>query len=257
MPRVTTGLLNGRDGMRHAFFTRAGGVSGSIYASNNCGFGSRDDPAAVAENRARCARKLEVDADQLLTLSQVHSTEVVTVERPWTRGAAPQADAMVTRTPGVALGILTADCAPVLLADTTARVIGAAHAGWRGALGGIIAATVAAMAELGAEPGRIAAAIGPAIGRQSYEVSADFPAPFLAQDRTNAEFFFPALGADKQLFDLKGYVFARLMAAGVRDVVVMPNDTCTDIQRFFSYRRACQRGETDYGRLLSAITLEG
>jgi polyphenol oxidase len=257
MPRVTTGLLNGRDGVRHAFFTRAGGVSGSIYASNNCGFGSRDDPAAVAENRARCARKLEVDADHLLTLAQVHSTEVVTVERPWANGAAPQADAMVSRSSGLALGILTADCAPVLLADTTARVIGAAHAGWRGALGGIIAATVAAMCELGAEPGRIAAAIGPAIGRQSYEVGAEFPRPFLAQDAVNAEFFFPAAAPDKQLFDLKGYVAAQLMAAGVHDLVVMPNDTCADSLRFFSYRRACQRGEDDYGRLLSAITLEG
>lgn len=257
MPRVTTGLLNGRDGVRHAFFTRNGGVSGSIYASNNCGFGSRDDPAAVAENRARCARKLEVDPERLATLSQIHSIEVVTVEAAWAHGAAPQADAMVTRTPGIALGILTADCAPVLLADTTARVIGAAHAGWKGALGGIIAATVTAMCELGAEPGRIAAAIGPAIGRQSYEVSADFPAPFLAQDSVNAEYFFPASTPGKRLFDLKGYVASRLEAAGVHDVVAMPNDTCADSQRFFSYRRACQRGEDDYGRLLSAITLEG
>jgi YfiH family protein len=256
MSRVTTGLLNGRDGVRHAFFTRIGGVSGSIYASNNCGFGSRDDPAAVAENRARCARKLDVDAERLTTLSQVHSTAVVTVEMPWERGAAPEADAMVTRQPGLALGILTADCAPVLLADTTTRVIGAAHAGWKGALGGIIAATVAAMCELGAEPGRIAAAIGPAIGRQSYEVSAEFPAPFLAQDPANADFFFPATTPSKRLFDLKGYVAAQLMACGVHDFVAMPNDTCADSQRFFSYRRACQRGENDYGRLLSAITLE-
>lgn len=257
MPRVTTGLLNGRDGVRHAFFTRKGGVSGGIYATNNCGFGSRDDPAAVAENRARCARKLDVEPDNLLTLAQVHSGRVVRVEQPWTRSAFPEADAMVTRQPGIALGILSADCAPVLLADTAAQVIGAAHAGWKGALGGIVAATVEAMCELGAEPGRIAAAIGPAIGRQSYEVGAEFPRPFLEQDPGNAAFFFPAAHPDKQLFDLKGYVAAQLTHAGVNDFVVMPNDTCADAVRFFSYRRACQRGESDYGRLLSAIALEG
>lgn len=256
MPRVTTGLLNGRDGVRHAFFTRNGGVSAGIYASNNCGFGSHDDPAAVAENRARCARKIEVETGNLLTLGQVHSARVVRVEEPWTRSTSPEADAMVTRRPGIALGILSADCAPVLLADTTARVIGAAHAGWKGALGGVIAATVEAMCELGAEPGRIAAAIGPAIGRQSYEVGSDFPRPFLDQDPGNAAFFFPAASPDKQLFDLKGYVAAQLTRAGVHDFVAMPNDTCADASRFFSYRRACRRGEDDYGRLLSAITLE-
>jgi YfiH family protein len=256
MPRVTTGLLNGRDGVRHAFFTRNGGVSEGIYASNNCGFGSRDDPAAVAENRARCARKLEVEPENLLTLAQVHSATVMRVDRPWTRDAFPEADAMVTRRPGLALGILTADCAPLLLADTHARVIGAAHAGWKGALGGVVAATVEAMCDLGAEPDRIAAAIGPAIGRQSYEVGAEFPRPFLAQDPDNAAFFFPAARADKQLFDLKGYVAAQLARAGVHDLAVMPNDTCADAARFFSYRRACQRGEGDYGRLLSAIALE-
>jgi YfiH family protein len=257
MPRVTTGLLNGRDGVRHAFFTRNGGVSEGIYATNNCGFGSRDAPAAVAENRARCARKLEVEPENLLTLAQIHSNLVVRVERPWSRDAFPEADAMVTREAGIALGILSADCAPLLLADTQARVIGAAHAGWKGALGGIVAATVEAMCELGADPDRIAAAIGPAIGRQSYEVDAAFPRPFLEQDPGNAAFFFPAAKPGKQFFDLKGYVAARLAQAGVGDFVVMPNDTCADAARFFSYRRACQRGEEDYGRLLSAIALEG
>lgn len=256
MPRVTTGPLNAIEGVRHAFFTRAGGVSGGIYASNNCGYGSKDDPACVAENRARCAAKLDVAADRLVTLNQIHSAVVVDVVTPWTREALPKADAMVTRVPGIALGILSADCAPVLLADPAARVVGAAHAGWRGALTGVVEATIAAMAAHGAQPGRMIAGIGPAIGRHSYEVGADFATPFLEQDDANAQFFFPGARADKRLFDLKGYVASRLTASGVDRITVMPNDTCAEEQRFFSYRRACHRGETDYGRLLSAITLE-
>ncbi|MBL8698921.1 MAG: peptidoglycan editing factor PgeF [Alphaproteobacteria bacterium] len=256
MPRVTTGPLNAIDGIRHAFFTRLGGVSGGIYASNNCGFGSKDDPAHVAENRARCADKLEVARDRLVTLNQIHSASVIEVVAPWGRDALPRADAMVTRMPGIALGVLSADCAPILLADATARVIGAAHAGWKGALTGVIEATIKAMVALGADPARMVAGIGPAIGKRSYEVSADFLAPFLALDPTNGQYFFPGAAADKRLFDLKGFVASRLTACAVDRVAIMPNDTFAEEDRFFSYRRACHRGESDYGRLLSAIALE-
>ncbi len=256
MPRVTTGPLNAMEGIRHAFFTRAGGVSQRVYASNNCGFGSKDDPAHVAENRARCAIRLDAKPDSLITLHQIHSARVIAVDHVWAREFSPQADAMVTATPGIMLGILSADCAPVLIADPVARVIGAAHAGWKGALTGVVEAMVAAMCRLGAVPARMAAGIGPAIGKHSYEVGAEFPGPFLAQDPTNAAFFFPTSRPDRHLFDLKGYVSSRLTTTGVEHVTVMPNDTCAEEDRFFSYRRACKRGETDYGRLLSAITLE-
>ena len=256
MPRVTTGPLNAIDGIRHAFFTRGGGVSTGIYASNNCGYGSKDDPERVAENRARCADKLDVARDRLVTLNQIHSATVIEVETPWGRDALPRADAMVTRTPGIALGVLSADCAPILLADPAARIIGAAHAGWKGALTGVIEATVQAMVALGAAPTRMIAGIGPAIGKRSYEVSASFLAPFLTQDPMNSRFFFPGAAVDKRLFDLKGYVASRLTACEVNLVTMMPNDTCAEEDRFFSYRRACHRKEGDYGRLLSAITLE-
>jgi len=256
MPRLTTGLLNRIEGVRHAFFTRNGGVSQGIYASSNCGFGSRDAAAAVAENRARAMRRIDADPAKLVTLSQVHSADVVEVAAPWRRGDAPRADAMVTRVPGIVLGILTADCAPVLFADAEARVVGAAHAGWRGALSGVLEATVAAMCRMGASPRGIVAAIGPAIGRASYEVGPEFPAPFLAQDASNSAFFFPAETPSRHLFDLKGYAAARLAAAGLSEVAVLPNDTRMENRRFFSYRRACLRGEPDYGRQLSAILVE-
>jgi YfiH family protein len=256
MPRLTTGLLNRLDGVSHGFFTRNGGVSRGIYASGNCGFGSADAPASVAENRTRCARRLDVDPDRLVTAHQVHSADVAVVETPWRREEAPRADGLVTRVPGLAVGVLTADCVPVLLADAEARVVGAAHAGWRGALAGVVEATLAKMCALGATRARIAAAVGPAIGRNSYEVGPEFPAPFLTADPGNAAFFFPAPAAGKHLFDIKGYVAARLAAAGVAQVAVLPNDTCVEERRFFSYRRACRRGESDYGRQLSAIALE-
>ena len=256
MPRVTTGPLNAMEGIRHAFFTRDGGVSERIYASNNCCFGSKDDPAHVQENRARCAIKLDATPESLITLHQIHSARVIPVEQVWARGLSPQADGMVTATRGITLGILTADCAPVLIADPVARVIGAAHAGWKGALAGVVEATVAAMCRLGAVPAHMTAGIGPAIGKHSYEVGAEFPGPFLAQDPSNAAFFFPTSRTDRHLFNLKGYVASRLTVAGVEYVTVMPNDTCAEADRFFSYRRACKRGEHDYGRLLSAITLE-
>jgi hypothetical protein len=256
MPRLTTGTLNRLDGVTHGFFTRMGGVSQGIYASANCGFGSRDVPDGVAENRARCARRLEIDPARLITAHQVHSATVATVDAPWRREDAPRADAMVTRVPGIGLGILTADCVPVLFADANARVVGAAHAGWRGALSGIVEATVAAMCALGATRERIVAAVGPAIGRHSYEVGPEFPAPFLASDADNEVFFFPAAAPGKHLFDIKGYVASRLMASGIVEHMVLPNDTCAEERRFFSYRRACHRGEDDYGRQISAIALE-
>lgn len=256
MPRLTTGLLNRIEGVRHAFFTRNGGTSTGIYASNNCGFGARDDAAAVAENRARAMRRIDADPDRLVTLSQVHSADVVMVTKPWRREDAPRADAMVTSVPGIVLGILTADCAPVLFADSDARIVGAAHAGWRGALSGVLEATVAAMCRMGASADRIVAAIGPAIGRVSYEVGPEFPAPFLAQDKGNSAFFFPSPTEGRFLFDLKGYAAARLAAIGLADVAVLPNDTRLESRRFFSYRRACLKGEPDYGRQLSAILVE-
>jgi len=259
---ITLGTLNALDGVRHAFFTRVGGSSDGIYASNNCGFGSADDPARVAENRRRCAAHLDLPFEALLTVHQVHGRDVSVVDKPWAHGQAPKADAMVANRPGVALGILAADCAPVLFADPEARVIGACHAGWRGALGGVAEATVAAMCRLGAEPQRIEAAIGPCIAQRSYEVGPEFPRPFLEQDESNADLFAPPCTASgarpgHMMFDLAGYIARRLAAAGLRSVAAVPCDTCREESRFFSYRRATLRGEKDYGRNLSAIALEG
>jgi purine-nucleoside/S-methyl-5'-thioadenosine phosphorylase / adenosine deaminase len=242
-------------GIRHGFFTRQGGVSEGIFASLNCGFGSSDEAAKVAENRARAMAALGLGGERLLTCYQVHSAEVVVVDRPWQRGEAPRADAMVTGTPEIALGILTADCAPVLFADAGARIIGAAHAGWRGALTGVLEATVAAMERLGAKPQRISAAIGPCIGRESYEVGAEFPAPFLAENAANAAFFRATPRQGHFLFDLAGYVAARLKRLGLARIETIPGDTAAEAERFFSYRRSCHRKERDYGRELSAITL--
>jgi polyphenol oxidase len=255
---ITLGSMNALDGVRHAFFTRVGGASGGIYASNNCGFGSADDPTCVAENRRRCAAHLELPFEALLTVHQVHGRDVITVETPWPHGQAPRADAMVTNRPGIALGILAADCAPVLFADPEARVVGACHAGWRGALGGVADATVEAMCRLGARRERIAAAIGPCIAQRSYEVGPEFPRPFLEQDEDNGALFATVAGArpGHVMFDLPGYLGRRLGKLGLGGVTSVPCDTCREEQRFFSYRRATLRGEKDYGRNLSAIALE-
>lgn len=254
---ITLGALSELSAIRHAFFTRDGGVSGGIYASNNCGLGSSDDPAAVAENRARCAARLGLAADRLATVYQVHSPDVAVVEAPFPRERAPKADAMVTRTPGLALGILTADCAPVMLADAEAGVIGAAHAGWKGAFGGVLENTVAAMAALGARPGRIVAAIGPCIAQASYEVGPEFPGRLTGRDPRDADLFAPSRREGHFMFDLPGYVARRLASAGVGSVARAPHDTCAEEDSFFSYRRATLRGEPDYGRGLSAIALAG
>ena len=240
--------------VRHGFFTREGGVSDGIFASLNCGFGSGDDPAKVAENRGRVAAALDVAPAALVTAYQVHGTETSVVIEPWRRDAAPKADAMATRTPGVALGILTADCAAVLLADPDARVIGAAHAGWRGALTGVVEAAIAAMERLGAERARIHAAIGPCIGRASYEVGPEFPAPFLARNAANAAFFAPAARPGHFRFDLAGYVARVLTQAEISSVTRINADTYAD-PRFFSYRRNTLAGEKSYGRALSVIAL--
>ncbi len=248
--------LAGLDGIRHGFFTREGGASGGIYASLNCGFGSDDDAANVAENRARAAAVFDISAGSLITAYQVHGIDVVPVDSPWRPGEAPHADAMVTARRGIALGILTADCAPVLFADRDSGVIGACHAGWRGALAGVTDATVAAMEALGARRDRICAAIGPCIGAASYEVGPEFPHPFIAQDSANRRFFAAARRDGHFMFDLESYVHARLTAAGLAAAGASGMDNCADDNRLFSYRRATLRGEPDFGRGLSAITLE-
>lgn len=252
---ITLGALNDITTIRHAFFSRTGGVSQGIYASLNCGFGSGDAPAAVAENRARAMHRLDLKPDRLVTAFQIHSPACVVVEEPWPHDRAPRADAMATRARGVALGILTADCAPVLFADPKARVIGAAHAGWKGAKAGVLEATVARMAELGARPADIVAAIGPCIAQRSYEVGPEFPGPFLADDPADRDFFAPAPRTGHHLFDLAGYITRRLGTVGVGLVQRCPNDTVAEEDRFFSYRRSCLRGEADYGRALSTIVL--
>lgn len=242
------------DGVLHGFFTRAGGVSSGLYTSLNVGGGSRDERANVAENRRRTMAALGLPADALVTAYQVHSATAVAAGGAWL-GPPPQADGLATDRPGVALGILTADCAPILFADANARVIGAAHAGWRGALNGILEATVLAMEKLGARRARIRAAVGPCIGPRSYEVGPEFPAPFIALDPASERFFRPSTRDDRFLFDLPGYVEARLSAIGLGPVGVVREDTCADENRFFSYRRSVLKSETDYGRGLSAIAL--
>ena len=243
--------------VRHAFFTREGGVSQGIYASLNCGYGSTDAPANVAENRARAAGRLGLAPERLLTVHQIHSTTVLTVDdkKLWSSPGAPKADAMVSDKPGVALGVLSADCAPVLMADASAGVIGAAHAGWKGALAGVVETTLVAMEKLGAQRAHVHAAIGPCIARESYEVGPEFPAPFIAQDAVNAGFFSASRRAGHYMFDLPGYLLRRLRMLGVATVEDSGHDTLGNERQFFSYRRNTLQGVTDYGRGLSAIML--
>jgi len=253
---ITLSALNEVNRIRHAFFTREGGVSQGIYGSLNCGPGSNDDSKAVAENRLRAMTMMDLPGSALVTVHQCHTHDVVVVDSPWAEGARPKADAMVTTRPGLALGILTADCAPVLFADRGGAVVGAAHAGWKGAIGGVLENTLDKMIELGAKKKNIVAAIGPCIGQRSYEVGPEFPAPFMAEDPINADFFAPSAKDGHFLFDLPGYVSRKLSRLGVHDVTRMPADTCRDETRFFSYRRATLRREPDYGRQLSVIVLE-
>jgi len=244
-------------GIRHGFFTRDGGVSDGLYATLNGGTGSRDAAEKVAENRARMAAALGVAAGRFLTCYQVHSPQVAVAESPWPAQARPRADAVVTRMRALAIGVTTADCGPVLLADPAGGVIGAAHAGWRGALTGVIEATVAAMEELGAARSRIRAAIGPMIRQDNYEVGPDLIARFAAEDGASRRFFKPAGRDGHALFDLAGYVATRLQRAGVTQIEDLKLCTYAEEARFFSYRRATHRGEADYGRHVNAIALAG
>ncbi|MFN3933324.1 peptidoglycan editing factor PgeF [Parvibaculum sp.] len=241
--------------IRHGFFTREGGVSKGIYASLNCGYGSDDDTENVRENRARVADKLSVEREKLLTVYQIHSPAVALVREAWTPDTAPQADAMVTATPGIALGILTADCAPVLLADQKAQVIGAAHAGWKGAVTGVLEATIEAMLGLGAERRNIVAAIGPCISQEAYEVGPEFHERFLSEDAANTRWFKPSENPGHFMFDLPGYAVARLESSGIGTVAALGHCTYQDEKRFFSFRRTTHRKEKDYGRQISALML--
>ena len=253
---ITLNCLNEVPHVRHAFFTREGGVSTDLFASRNCGPGSSDDALAVARNRGLAMELLDRQPQDLVTVRQAHTADVVVVQTPFTVADAPTADAMVTDRPGIVLGILTADCAPVLLADKKGRVVAAAHAGWKGALGGVLDNTVKKMAEMGVAPGDVVAGVGPCIAQRSYEVGPEFPAPFLAEDPSSKGFFGQSLKPDHYLFDLKSYVLHRLRRLGVTDIMALQADTCCEEKRFFSYRRATLRGEPDYGRQLSAIVIE-
>ncbi len=252
--RVTCPALSSLDGIEHGFFTREGGVSTGTYASLNCGFGSGDDLAKVAQNRAYVARALGVD--NLCTAHQIHSPTTVILSEPWEWKNAPEADALATRTPGIAIGVLTADCLPILMADATARVIAAAHAGWKGAISGVVESAIAAMETLGAQRANIAASIGPAIAYCSYEVGEEFRARFLEESVSNEAYFTPSSREGHSMFDLKSYAQSRLQAAGIGRINVLAHDTCLEENTFFSYRRACLQGETVYGRQVSAITLK-
>jgi YfiH family protein len=242
-------------GIRHGFFTREGGVSSGIYASLNGGTGSNDDPQHVRENRARMAAALGVAPDRFLTAYQIHSPDVVTVDAPWPDAERPRADALVTRTAGLAIGVSTADCSPLLFADAQARVIGAAHAGWRGAFTGVIEATLAAMEALGAQRRRIRVALGPLIRQGAYEVGPEFVARFVAADAGHAQFFAPSPRAGHAMFDLPGYVAQRLAGAGIDAFEDLALCTYSDPRRFYSYRRATLAAEPDYGRHINAIAL--
>lgn len=241
--------------VRHAFFTRRGGVSEGIYASLNGGVGSEDDKASVAENRARMASHFDLPPERLVGLYQVHSAEVVVVEAPIPLAERPKADAMVTRVPGLALGIATADCGPILFADPENRVVGAAHAGWKGALGGVAEATVAAMERLGAERHRIVAVLGPTISQESYEVGEDFLARFREGVPDADAYLAAGTRPGRAQFDLPGFILSRLRASGVGEASSLGLCTYADEERFFSFRRTTHRQEPDYGRQISAIAL--
>jgi YfiH family protein len=255
VPVLTSVALSKLGGIRHAFFTRMGGVSEGVYASLNSGVGSNDTPENVSENRARMAAALRVAPTHLLTAYQVHSPTVVEVERPWSHAERPRADAIVTKVPALAICVSTADCGPVLLADAEAQVIGAAHAGWRGAIGGVLEAVIAAMERLGADRRRMVAALGPTISQPNYEVGAELVAQFITADTANIRFFKAAERAGHAYFDLPGYIAARLHAAAVGTVEDLSRCTYAEPEQFYSYRRTTHRREPDYGRHINAIVL--
>ena len=252
---LSSSLLSAVPGLRHAFFTREGGVSGGIYAGLNGGLGSKDDPAHVRENRRRMAEHMGVPSEHLVCVHQIHSPDAVIATGPWEGPARPKADAIVTNSTGLAIGVTAADCGPVLFVDPNAGVIGAAHAGWKGALTGIMESTIAAMEELGAERGSTIAAIGPLIRQPSYEVGGEFVERFIDHDANNAVFFLPSERDGHAKFDLAGYIRLRLQNAGILMIDDLDVDTYSD-ERCFSYRRSVHRKEPDYGRHIHAIALE-
>jgi YfiH family protein len=251
---LTAGSLR-LPGVGHGFFTRIGGVSQGVYASLNGGVGSRDSPDAVAENRSRAAAALGVAAERLAVPYQIHSADAAPISEPWVPNKRPSCDALVTATPGLALGVTGADCGMILFADRRARVIGAAHAGWKGALTGVVEATVSAMERLGARRGDVVAALGPCIGYASYEVGPEFVAAFAAAGEDAARYFTPSHKAGHSMFDLNAYIAERAARAGICAFEDLALDTYADERRFFSYRRTTHRREPDYGRLMSAIVL--
>jgi polyphenol oxidase len=237
----------------HGFFTREGGFSTGIFSSLNCGLGSGDDIAVVAKNRNIVAQSMRVENSNLVSAYQVHSADVIVVDAPFSER--PKVDGLVTATRGLALGILTADCGPILFADEKAQVIGACHAGWKGALTGITDSIIAEMEKLGARRSHIVAVLGPTISQRAYEVGPEFPAPFLRVDESDKRFFIPSVKKDHYMFDLPAYLVNRLKTSGVAQAHDLGLCTYADEQRFFSYRRATHRAEKDYGRLISAIAL--
>ena len=252
---LASSLLSAVPGVRHAFFSREGGVSQGIYESLNAGVGSQDDPANVTENRRRMAEVMGVAPENFLTLYQIHSSDVVIASEAWGAASRPRADAIVTRTSGIAIGASAADCGPILFADPQARVIGAAHAGWKGALTGVLGKTIDAMETLGGRRGNTVAAIGPLIRQQNYEVGAEFVDRFTQADADHARFFVPSERDGHAMFDLAGFIRMRLERAGVLRIDDTRIDTYSD-DRFFSYRRSVHRKEPDYGRHVHAIVLE-
>ena len=248
-------LLSAIPGLRHAFFTREGGVSGGIYEGLNGGIGSNDDPANVAENRRRMAEQMGVEPAHFLSVHQVHSPDAVVATGPWPGTARPKADAIVTAESGLAIGVTTADCGPILLVDPKARVIGAAHAGWKGALTGVLESAIDEMEKLGADRSNLIAAIGPLIRQPSYEVGAEFVERFINADAENALFFLPGERDGHAQFDLAGFIRMRLENAGVLMIDDVGIDTYSD-ERFYSYRRSVHRKEPDYGRHVHVIALE-
>jgi YfiH family protein len=247
--------LTNCSGIRHGFFTRTGGVSTGIYAGLNCGIGSSDDTAHVLENRRRVSTHLCGRHDGVVTLYQEHGATAFTVDRPIARDALPKADAVVTSTPGLVIGVLTADCAPVLFADPVAKIVAAAHAGWRGAVAGIVESTIVEMERLGATRSRIHAALGPCIHQPAYEVGADFEAELLARDSSYSRYLTRPVSATKAHFDLPGFVLGRLGAAHIGSIVNASRCTHANESLFFSFRRTTQRHEADYGRQISAIVV--
>ncbi len=254
-PYLTSSLLTALPHIRHGFFTREGGCSTGLYASLNCGPGSDDDPKNVTENRRRALSSLDPAADDLCGLFQIHSDKAHLLERPWSARDLPRGDAAVTCGQNIALGILTADCAPVLFADRRRGVIGAAHAGWQGALNGIIQNTIRLMCQQGTERADIVAAVGPCIAPENYQVGPEFRARFVTTDPAYRQFFINDIKKEKYLFDLKGFVSTQLTEAGIDAIDVSPQDTYSDTESFFSYRRSIHREEADYGRQISMIML--